>query len=86
MKKKIYFHENNSKGGVFNRKGEHKLHIKNSNIITLKSPNLSRKVILHSINSDHVLYLNATYPLPVKIRTINKYFPYGNNITYQRKE
>jgi|GEM_PF-6877924 len=30
--------------------------------------------------------LNATYPLPVKIRTINKYFPHGNNITYQRKE
>lgn len=30
--------------------------------------------------------LNATYTLPVKIRTINKYFPHGNNITYQRKE
>ena len=39
MKKKIYFHENKSKGGVFNRKGGHKLHIKNSNISTLKSPN-----------------------------------------------
>ena len=39
MKKRIYFHENNSKGGVFNRKGERKLHIKNSNISTLKSPN-----------------------------------------------
>ena len=39
MKKKIYFHENKSKGGVFNGKGGHKLHIKNSNISTLKSPN-----------------------------------------------
>ena len=39
MKKKIYFHENNSKGGVFNGKGGRKLHIKNSNISTLKSPN-----------------------------------------------
>ena len=39
MKKKIYFHENNSKGGVFNGKGEHKLHIKNSNTGTLKCPN-----------------------------------------------
>ena len=39
MKKKNYFHENNSKGGVFNGKGEHKLHIKNSNISTPKSPN-----------------------------------------------
>ena len=39
MKKKIYFHENNSKGGVFNGKGEHKLHIKNFNTGTLKSPN-----------------------------------------------
>ena len=27
MKKKIYFHENNSKEGVFNGKGGHKLHI-----------------------------------------------------------
>ena len=39
MKKKIYFRENNSKGGVFNGKGEHKLHIKNSKNGTLKSPN-----------------------------------------------
>lgn len=39
MKKKIYFHENNSKGGVFNRKGGHKLHIKNSKNGILKSPN-----------------------------------------------
>ena len=39
MKKKIYFHENNSKGGVFNGKGGHKLHIKNSKNGTLKSPN-----------------------------------------------
>lgn len=39
MKKKIYFYENNSKGGVFNGKGEHKLPIKNSNIRTLKIPN-----------------------------------------------
>ena len=39
MKKKIYFHENKSKEEVFNGKGEHKLHIKNSNTGTLKSPN-----------------------------------------------
>ena len=39
MKKKIYFHENNSKEGAFNGKGGHKLPIKNSNISTLKSPN-----------------------------------------------
>ena len=39
MKKKIYFHENNSKGGAFNGKREHKLHIKNSKNGTLKSPN-----------------------------------------------
>ena len=39
MKKKIYFHENKSKEEVFNRKEEHKLHIKNSNIRTQKSPN-----------------------------------------------
>ena len=30
--------------------------------------------------------LNATYTLPVKIRTINKYFPHGNNITYKGKK
>jgi len=39
MKKKNYFHENNSKEEVFNGKGGHKLHIKNSNISTRKSPN-----------------------------------------------
>ena len=39
MKKKIYFHENNSKGGAFNGKGGYKLPIKNSYISTLKSPN-----------------------------------------------
>ena len=39
MKKKIYFHENKSKGEVFNGKGGHKLHIKSSKTGTLKSPN-----------------------------------------------
>lgn len=39
MKEKIYFHENKSKEEAFNGKGEHKLHIKNSNISTRKSPN-----------------------------------------------
>lgn len=39
MKKKIYFHENKSKEEAFNGKGGHKLHIKNSNISTLKNPN-----------------------------------------------
>lgn len=39
MKKKIYFHENKSKEEAFNGKGEHKLHIKNFNTGTLKSPN-----------------------------------------------
>ena len=39
MKKKIYFHENNSKEGAFDGKEGHKLHIKNSNISTLKSLN-----------------------------------------------
>jgi len=39
MKKKIYFHENKSKGGAFNGKGGRKLHIKSSKTGTQKSPN-----------------------------------------------
>ena len=43
MKKKNYFHENNSKGGAFNGKGGHKLHIKNAKTGTLKKPELIEK-------------------------------------------
>ena len=39
MKKKIYFHENKSKGGAFYGKGGRKLHIKNFKTGTQKSPN-----------------------------------------------
>lgn len=37
--KKIYFHENKSKGGAFNGKGGRKLYIKSSKTGTQKSPN-----------------------------------------------